>query len=579
MASMMLPCGNLACSVSGILACGNCFLIKYCSKECQKTHYKVHKSACKSPLSTASWAPGYTVQRRKPSFIASDNDEPLYSPYGHVQPKYLFGNIPSFDHLKFAGVDTADEDEINMLFAASGDLRNLITTVLGIASEKKVKVVLNDREPYVVIRNLLVLLLLGTNPESESDSKPYLETAIHLWFSAFLTPAMSETLKYVFNKHLGKMRSHSNMPNANESGLLATTVQLDNGPTIRCVLPRRVWNIFFTVMDSPPIPVVAATKSRHEVTMARSRVDYRERFLEQIHPQYRQSFAQYWEDGLVLPFSMSRKDFTVPNCTLFYQATLQWLLMDNANPLNSCPIKEIYTPSHSVPAPKYDTYGLLYFYVFRNLTDFHHRLVDTNKPSHHFSITCCSAQTIASSVPGITHHSFDLIEVSNITDNGYLGVPTTLRSIAVPLLKPTGRLISLFMNYFAELEHYLGPNIVNVWKKKEMELLMSILGKAGVQKYLFSPVTGLLNMAQIMSALPVFEDPDLKWDLYSDMLGLEEKAEKEGMRMLKVEKPHRFNVVGNRELESNPEKVMKIVKDAALSGTMGTETYVVWGRK
>lgn len=48
-------CGNLDCKVTtNLKSCLNCKIIKYCSKECQKTHWTEHKHICKIIMLTSA---------------------------------------------------------------------------------------------------------------------------------------------------------------------------------------------------------------------------------------------------------------------------------------------------------------------------------------------------------------------------------------------------------------------------------------------------------------------------------------------------------------------------------------------
>jgi len=42
-------CSNAGCAEEGTLRCGRCQLVFYCSKKCQKAHWKTHKPKCKKP--------------------------------------------------------------------------------------------------------------------------------------------------------------------------------------------------------------------------------------------------------------------------------------------------------------------------------------------------------------------------------------------------------------------------------------------------------------------------------------------------------------------------------------------------
>jgi hypothetical protein len=68
-------CGNETCTNKGIKMCKSCLYFTYCSRECQKAHWKKHKLLCKEI--------NYCMVelKRKQSLYAYgllDGDEPLY---------------------------------------------------------------------------------------------------------------------------------------------------------------------------------------------------------------------------------------------------------------------------------------------------------------------------------------------------------------------------------------------------------------------------------------------------------------------------------------------------------------------
>lgn len=84
--------------------------------------------------------------------------------------------------------------------------------------------------------------------------------------------------------------------------------------SLRLVLPQHTWMQLLTYMDVPPgLDSQKATKIRQVVTLAESRVDYRDRHLLFFSPAHRIAKTRYWEDGLLLPFGARRDEFDVPN--------------------------------------------------------------------------------------------------------------------------------------------------------------------------------------------------------------------------------------------------------------------------
>jgi Domain of unknown function (DUF4470) len=72
----------------------------------------------------------------------------------------------------------------NLVFLGSGDLRNIIRTVNELPSDYsgEITVLLNDPEPVVVARNIMLLLILGRI----SDKIKAAEYAVHTFYSAFI---------------------------------------------------------------------------------------------------------------------------------------------------------------------------------------------------------------------------------------------------------------------------------------------------------------------------------------------------------------------------------------------------------
>lgn len=154
------------------------------------------------------------------------------------------------------------------------------------------------------MRSILLLIVFSSLPPAEAA-----EAAVHLWYSPKLPSSTMAKLRSVFSTKLDKMRQHLRGDN---DGLLSTNIQLSDSCSMRCALPRHFWKELFHVLDSR-ISSGTATSMRHIITLAPHRIDYRERHLFTIAPQYRLSKMRYYEDGLVLPFGAERSSFTEPN--------------------------------------------------------------------------------------------------------------------------------------------------------------------------------------------------------------------------------------------------------------------------
>lgn len=117
---------------------------------------------------------------------------PLFHQFG--QSKIPWGNMPALDVLLIddnEGESHATNHDFNLLFAASGDLRNIITTITKLPAEYggECIVVVNDIEFVVVARNILMLLIsVIYEPESATPM------IIHLWYSALLPRCMVQVI-------------------------------------------------------------------------------------------------------------------------------------------------------------------------------------------------------------------------------------------------------------------------------------------------------------------------------------------------------------------------------------------------
>lgn len=115
------------CSNDTNNTCKGCRLVQYCSKECHEAYWYRHKDDCKSALMKSGWIPGWHREGRNPT------RNPIDFNWKELQ-KYLWGNLPALDILNIKdneGPDASTRD-FDLLFAASGDPRNIIKTVVGL---------------------------------------------------------------------------------------------------------------------------------------------------------------------------------------------------------------------------------------------------------------------------------------------------------------------------------------------------------------------------------------------------------------------------------------------------------------
>ncbi|KAF7175088.1 hypothetical protein CNMCM7691_006492 [Aspergillus felis] len=352
--------------------------------------------------------------------------------------EYLWGNIPAFDALRLGSNEGEDYGGvIRMLFAASGDLRNIVKTIAQLPSSysQPLELTINDRDFETVAHNV-ILLLIALIVEEVDEA---VDCIIHLWYSAFVRESDVDLLRHRIRPLIEDVCNK--IKDKKPESLLAKTWTFGRH-SLRVILERSSWDRLLTFLD-PPASLTAdrALEVRAAITLAESRKDYRDRYMYCQSPSHRIAFNKFREDGLLLPFGSSRHEFREPNPT-FFQSANTWPMNDNADPLHGWSLDEVSATSTG-PATT-DIYGKLFFYIRGMLRSFLGRL-----PSLKLSFELF--QLDAARLPDhLENNSFSRIEVSNISDAGWLGIHYTL-SLMVPLLQtplenPHASLITLFMN-------------------------------------------------------------------------------------------------------------------------------------
>ncbi|KAJ6114080.1 hypothetical protein N7512_007525 [Penicillium capsulatum] len=413
-------------------------------------HWPEHKVVCKSALMNSNWRPGWEREGRTPAFATPQQACNLHNPFN--QKKHLWGNVPGIDVLNlernegngFAG-------DIPMLFAASGDLRNVAKTIVDLpeASSHRIDITINDKEFHVVARNeILLLFILKALDEAPATGPAGFKTAqslIHLWYSASLTSdIISELASRVKPLFVDVCRQISSTP-AGE--IVEKSWFFSNGKSLRLALKKQYW---FSLQDLCDVPSNLTRQNaldiRKAITLAPERRDYRDRwYYKDATPSVRVSKQRFREDGLLLPFGSDRLSFDIPNPTL-YLSPVVWPMDDKADPLNGWPIREV---AQIQTIAKEDLYGKLYIYLQRVFQRFLDRLQTLQVD---FKLVNMDAQQLPETLKG---RKYARIEVSNITDAGYLGTRETIRLLS-PLLQPPyenphATIICVYLNAIMEM--------------------------------------------------------------------------------------------------------------------------------
>ncbi|EEB93239.1 hypothetical protein MPER_08134, partial [Moniliophthora perniciosa FA553] len=285
-------------------------------------------SDCKNIMNSKSWKPQWEVQRRTPSFMdnshITDPQAPIAGQEAFGGGITLWGNIPAIDLLRVPdspAIASEPVEDLNLSLAfagkSSGDLRNLIKTVNSLPEgySGQLTILLNDRNPLVASRNVLILTFLGIMDSVDEAA----EFALHLWYSIFLPMEHASHAHMALSRHeiLKQGFRGQNVP-LTQSSTLSTTFSL-------ATLERIVANMKFTSVDP-----WTANNALNAVMNGPERIDHRERFYAGLKPSHRVAMEQWKRFGLLLPFSTANANFNLANPSLITPGGQLWM--------NDCPV-------------------------------------------------------------------------------------------------------------------------------------------------------------------------------------------------------------------------------------------------
>ncbi|KAB8302796.1 hypothetical protein EYC80_006141 [Monilinia laxa] len=555
----------IPCAQIGSKACNGCFLVQYCSKECQVAHWTVHKTDCRSPFMKKSWRPQWDVEKRRPAFIGGSDDgasiEEWVTMVQHGRKKYLWGNVPAIDMVQNSKNEGKEfPEQFNLLFAASGDIRNVLKSLVGlpITYTGKCEVVINDKDFDIVARNAILLLIaLVFDPMQAAD------IMIHIWYSAFIPEPVlhkiQEQVLPLIEDVCSKVRCRPEKSLQSKTWVFGTR-------SLSLILSKASWDLlpaFFRVPDG--WSASQAQKLMTETTLSPLRRDYIDRALYTCPPAWRVCATKFRTDGILLPFGQSRKDFNIPNPTLF-QSTDFWPMMDSADPLEGWAFEECLS---NPPPARNDIYGSLYFYLQHQLRSFCER---TRNLQVSFQIFELDALDLPGTMKGrgIGKRHFDRIELSNIGDRGYIG-PVKLLTTFAPYLKrksqnPHATLLALFINVVHECstpEDYVGNMKsemarLNKYMPLDPEL---ILGREALNA----------EFLRYNDARSMFRNVDKPFDKFMKETCLDQLSLNNGM---KIKKKH--TLVDKWPLRLRMGARQNEFDMLLASGHSGSERYVEW---
>jgi len=247
-----------------------------------------------------------------------------------------WGNTPATDVINLANNEKDEKKDFSLAFigasalilkcwyyppdsllVASGDLRHVLSTINGLPPtySGRLTILLNDINPMIVCRNILLLLILGNIPDKVIAA----DIALHFWYSAFIPTEYHFQISPLLLKFLLQTK---------EGKII---VPLGPCSTLSCYLPGET-SYFFHHIISASISIGDAQEEYDRVRNAPARGDLRDRMYAKLKPSHRVAFQEYRRFGIVLPFGAMNAHFNSPNRSLF-SPDGKWLQTDYADPL------------------------------------------------------------------------------------------------------------------------------------------------------------------------------------------------------------------------------------------------------
>ncbi|KAF9024746.1 hypothetical protein BDZ89DRAFT_1092798 [Hymenopellis radicata] len=503
--------GYKVCTLPGIKACP-----AYCSERCQKLHWQRHRRACTHSYTKDDWQPAWVVEKRIPMFRPKD-----------VSTHYLWGDMPAIDVLRLdsnEGPDTQDMD-FKICLAASGDIRNLIQTVNNLPKDYRGKcdVLMNDIDPVVVNRNLLILFaLLGAGPQSTklqnsrrtSSNASYLQRCIDYVYGYRSEGDMSYRVA-LCTRGPGKIYS------------MQTTAGM-----------KQPLEMFQSTFDL----ATAITSMRRTYNEAANSDDH-DRLLSKLVPAHRLAFKRYRDTGILVPFSHNISTFTQPNRFLFTSRG-QWI-PGNTSPLCGWDMSAVLDSGarHSIDFA--DVFGCLFFHVKDQLREFAKRMKEFNIHLHltQYDAKILSKGIFAGLLPAFNGPCFDRVDASHLVDG--VGVKACLADWG-PLLRKGNPCAAILMH--SRSWHMNRPDASAQAHPRTVEWLMKkCYNMPGLQTNfheMFSQGLQSPVLLHLVESLDAFYDNETAFHRYLREREVYPTMENLGLRMRHVHNihPKRFGV-------------------------------------
>ena len=168
------------------------------------------------------------------------------------------------------------------------------------------EVVVNDRDPDIVARNAILLLLaLQFSPDVATP------IMLHVWYSVLVSANMLHSLQ---DSILPLLQEVCKKIEAKPAQSLLSKKWTFGTRSLRLVLTKEQWDRLPSYFDVPDgLSMAQAQTIRTSTTLAPGRKDYLDRALLMQQPAWRVGLMKFRKNGILLPFASTCKELDTPN--------------------------------------------------------------------------------------------------------------------------------------------------------------------------------------------------------------------------------------------------------------------------
>lgn len=292
--------------VKEIKKCSGCYSTCYCSVECQRRDFPKHHPECQQ-WRTRTLQVANMISKVKETMA----DYPFY-----------FSNSMAKDFLNLICNELSSHSssryvaDINVLFTACGDLRHVMQTIKSLPTEFSagLRFVLNDIDPFVMARNVLIMFMAVTLPPKNASS------ISSIWLSTQLTTGdfklLQDTLSIL-----------TKLDGASLKGMTSGVIEVNEESFgDMCYIWTRWSQLECLIGKKDCINLHDDRKSLFEAD--RGSAEGMRSYLMRVPKKYVPSITKWFEDGVIVPAASQNKKL------IYYNPTFTGRVWPLTNPFN-----------------------------------------------------------------------------------------------------------------------------------------------------------------------------------------------------------------------------------------------------